>query len=72
MRIWNLVEHLQWSFFAKILKTFKLLTVFTKNLQRRWSTGLKIGFWLKAWNIELTLVTSLQIKPRKYSAEKYV
>ena len=30
---------------------------------------LRISFWLRVWNIELTLVPSLQIKPRKYSAE---
>ena len=29
-------------------------------------------FWLRVWDIELTLVPNLQIKPRKYSPEKYV
>ena len=29
-------------------------------------------FWLLAWNIELTLVPSLHMKPQKYSARKYV
>ena len=43
-----------------------------KKLNRRCSTGLNIDFWLRAWNIELTLVPSLQIKPKKYSARKYV
>ena len=28
--------------------------------------------WLRAWNIELTFVPSLQIKPKKYSARKHV
>ena len=72
MRIWNLVEHLQWSFFSKILNSFKLLTIFAKKLHRRCSTELKKGFWLRVWNAELTLVSSLQIKPRKYSSGKYV
>ena len=44
----------------------------SKKLNRRCSTGLNIDFWLRAWNIELTLVPSLQIKPKKYSARKYV
>ena len=33
---------------------------------------MKIGFWLRAWKIELTLIPSLQIKPKKFSAKKYV
>ena len=37
----------------------------------RYSTGLKIGFWLRFSSTELTLVRSLQIKPKKYSAGKY-
>ena len=43
-----------------------------KKLHRRCSTGLKISFWLGAWNIELALVPSLQIKLKKYSSRKYV
>ena len=43
-----------------------------KKLNSRCSTGLNIGFWLRACNIERTLVPSLQIKPKKYSARKYV
>ena len=43
-----------------------------KKLHGRCSTGLKIGFWLRAWNIELTLVPSIQIKLKKYPARKYV
>ena len=35
-------------------------------------TRLKIDFRLWDYKIELTLALSLQIKPRKYSAEKYV
>ena len=35
-------------------------------------TELKIGFRLRVWNTDLTLVLSLQIKPRKCSAGKYV
>ena len=68
----NLVEHVQWSFFAKILNGFKLLIIFAKKLHHRCSTWLKIGSWLRAWNIELTLVPSVQITPKKYSARKYV
>ena len=70
------MEHHIGAFFAKILNGFKLLTILTtttkkKTLHRKCSTGLKIGFWLRAWNIELTLVSSLQIKPKKYSPRKY-
>ena len=43
-----------------------------KKLLRRCSTGLKMDFWVRAWNIEPTLVSSLEIKPKKYSARKYV
>ena len=31
-----------------------------------------IGFWLSVLHIELTFVSNLQIKPKKYSARKYV
>ena len=60
------------EFFAEILNFFKLLTIFAKKLHRRCLSGLKMGFWLRVWNIEFTLVLSLQIKPRKCSAGKYV
>ena len=43
-----------------------------KKLHRRCLTGLKVGAWLRVWNIELTLVPSLKIKPRKHSAGKYM
>ena len=43
-----------------------------KKLPRRCLTGLKIGFWLMAWNIELTLGPSLQVNPKRYSGRKYV
>ena len=55
------------AFSAKILK---LLTISAKK--SAYSARLKIGFRLRVWNIELTLVHSLQIKPKKYSARKYV
>ena len=58
-------------FSAKIRNGFKLLTIFEKKLRRRCSTGLKIEVWLRVWNIELTLVPSLWIKPRKYSVGKF-
>ena len=35
-------------------------------------TGLKIGFWLRAWNIELTLVPSLQVNQKKYLDRKHL
>ena len=38
-----------------------------KTLYRRCSTGC-----LRVWCIELSLVPSLEIKPKKYSARKYV
>ena len=60
------------AFFAKILNGFKMLMFLPKKLHRRCSTWLKIGFWQRVWNIELTLVPSLQIKPKKYWARKYV
>ena len=49
-----------------------MLTIFAKKLQRRFSTGLKIGFWIRAWNIELTLVPSLQVNQKKYLDRKYL
>ena len=58
------------AFFAKILNGFNLLIFSQKKLQRRCSTGLKIDFWLRDWNIELTLVASLQIKWKKFWARK--
>ena len=57
------------AFFVKILK---LLTIFAKKVPSRCSTGLKIGVWLRVWNIKLTIASSLQIKSEKYSARKYV
>ena len=50
-----------------------MLTTFAiETLHCRYSTGLKIGVGLRAWNIELTLVPSVEIKPKKCSARKYV
>ena len=57
-------------FFAKILSSFKA-AIFAKKLHHKCSTGLKTGFQLRVSNIELNLVHSLQIKPKKYSAGKY-
>ena len=67
-----MVKHLEWRFFAKILNGFKLWTLFAKKIHRICLTGLKIGFWLMVWNIELTLIPRLQIKSRKYSVGKCV
>ena len=36
------------------------------------SLRLIIAFWLRVWNIELTLVPSLQTNPKKHLAVKYV
>ena len=43
-----------------------------KKLSRRCSTGLNIDFWQREWNFELTLVPSLQTKPKKFSTRKHV
>ena len=43
-----------------------------KKLHCRCSSGLKTGFWLRIWNIGLTVVPGLQIMLRKYQAGKYV
>ena len=43
-----------------------------KKLHRRCLTLLKIDFRLRVWNIELTLLPSLQIKLKRYPAGKYV
>ena len=69
-RTWS---NIPMEFFEKVTNGFfKLLTIFAKMFHCRFLTGLNIDFWLRAWNIELTLVLSLQIKPKKYSARKYV
>ena len=58
--------------FCKNSQRFQVVNYFCrKKLNRRFSTGLKIDFCLRTWNIELTLVPSLQIKPKKYSARKH-
>ena len=58
--------------FNHFLIFFLTLIIFAKKLHQRCFTGLEIGFSLRVWNIELTLVPSLQIKPNKYSARKFV
>ena len=52
------------------LAFFLILTIFAKKVNRRCSTGLEIGFCLRVWNIELTLVPSLQFKPKKILSQK--
>ena len=59
-------------FFAKIPNGVELLTFSQEKLHPRCLTRLKIGFWLRVLHIELTFVPNLQIKPKKYSARKYV
>ena len=66
----RMVEHLQWSFFAKIPNGVKLLTFSQEKLHPRCLNRLKIGIWLRFLHIELTFVSNLQIKPKKYSARK--
>ena len=56
--LWNIYKG---AFFAKIINSFKLLTIFEKRLRRRCSTRLKIGVWLRVLNIELTLVPSRKL-----------
>ena len=63
-----MVEHLQWSFFAKIPNGVELLTFSQEKLHPRCLTRLKIGFLLRVLHIDLTFVPDLQMKPKKYSA----
>ena len=56
-----MVEHPQWSFFAKIPNGVELLTFSQEKLHPRCLTRLKIGFWLRVLHIELTFVPNLQI-----------
>ena len=65
-----MVEHLQWSFFAKIPNGVELLTFSQEKLHPRCLTRLKIGFWLRVLHIELTFAPNLKIKPKKTQAEK--
>ena len=46
-----------------------MLTTFEEKLHRRCLSGLEIGFCLMVWNIELTHVPSLQIKPKNNQPE---
>ena len=69
-RIRNVANITMELFFANVLNGFKLLTIYAKKVHRRCSTWLKLGFCLRACNIELALVYSLQIKPKKYSTRK--
>ena len=62
------------AFFAKILNGFKLLTIFAKKSPLQmfdWVENRILAKGLKYW-VELTLVHSLQIKAKKYSARKNV
>ena len=65
-----MVEHLQWSFFAKIPNGVELLTFSQEKLHPRCLARLKIGFWLRVLHIELTFVPNLQIKPKKILSQK--
>ena len=49
----------QGSFLAKILKGFKLLTIFEKKAPSQMFDRLKIGVWVRVSNIELTFVPGL-------------
>ena len=67
-----MIEHLQWSFFAKIPSGVELLTFSEEKLHPRCLTRLKIGFWLRALHTELTFVPNYKLSQKKYSARKNV
>ena len=65
-----MVEHLQWSFFAKKPNGVELLNFSQQKLHPRCFNRLKIGFWLRVLHIELTFVPNLHMKQKNYSARK--
>ena len=50
-----MVEHLQWSFFAKIPNGVELLTFSQEKLHPRCFTRLKIGFWVRVLHMSSLL-----------------
>ena len=67
-----MVEHIQWSFFAKIPNGVELLTLLQEKPHPRCLTRLKIGFWSRVLHMKFTFVPNLQMKLKKYSARKNV
>ena len=65
-----MVEHLQWSLFAKIPNGVELLTFSQEKLHPRCLPRLKIGFWLRVLHIELTSVPNYKLSRKKTQQEK--
>ena len=53
------------TFLSRTAKT----VFFAKKLHCKCSTGLKLGFWLKTWNIELPLVPSYKLSQENTQLE---
>ena len=64
-----MVEHLQWSFFAKIPNGVELLTFSQEKLHPRCLTRLKRSFWLRVLHIEFTFIPNQQIRPKNTQPE---
>ena len=65
-----MVEHLQWSFFAKIPNAVELLTISEEKLHPRCLPRLEIGFWLRVLHIDLTFVPSYKLGRKNTQPEK--
>ena len=65
-----MVEHLQWSFFAKIPNGVEMITFSEEKLLPRCLTRLKIGFWLRVLDIELTFVPNYKLSGKNTQPEK--
>ena len=65
-----MVEHLQWSFFAKIPNGVELLTFSEEKLHPRCLTRLKIGFWHRVLHIELAFVPNCKLSRKNTQPEK--
>ena len=65
-----MVEHLQWSFFTKIPNGDELLTFSEEKLLHKCLTRLKIGFWLRILDIELTFVPNYKLSRKNTRPEK--
>ena len=65
-----MVEHLQWSFFTKIRNGVELLTFSEEKLLPKCLTRLKIGFWLRVLNTELTFVPNYKLSRNNTQPEK--
>ena len=65
-----MIEHLQWSFFAKIPNGVEMLTFSEEKLLPRCLTRLKISFWLKVLDNELTFVPNYKLSGKNTQPEK--